>query len=319
MVNTVVFDIGNVLIDFRWQGLFEDLGFTGEKYEAIANATVRSQWWNEFDRGCMELEEIVGKFTENAPKYEAEIRSIFDNMDNLLRGRGYADEWIRELKDRGCKVYILSNMSKPAHEVHGKGCMSFLDEVDGAILSYQEKMIKPDTAIYLRLCEKFGLLPQECLFIDDRADNVAGAEAAGMTPRFSMAMSASMPTTLPEHLYQSRGGRYGVLVARGPRQPEMGSRSLVTSRSVKVESSRRTHRTGREPRTTSTREPGGMGIGRKPSMTAIAGEDSGLDSTATVDRGETTSGFVNRACALLGTTRMASSSGHSTGPPAEKA
>jgi putative hydrolase of the HAD superfamily len=42
MVNTVVFDIGNVLIDFRWQGLFEDLGFTGEKFEAIANATVRS-------------------------------------------------------------------------------------------------------------------------------------------------------------------------------------------------------------------------------------------------------------------------------------
>ena len=53
MINTVVFDIGNVLIDFRWQGLFEDLGFCGEKFERIADATVRSQWWNEFDRGIM--------------------------------------------------------------------------------------------------------------------------------------------------------------------------------------------------------------------------------------------------------------------------
>ena len=118
MVNTVIFDIGNVLVDFRWQGLYEDLGFTGEKFEKIADATVRSQWWNEFDRGILTLEEIIGKFTENAPEYEQEIRSIFDNMDNLLRGRAYANEWIRELKERGCKVYILSNMSKPAHEVH---------------------------------------------------------------------------------------------------------------------------------------------------------------------------------------------------------
>ena len=111
MINTVVFDIGNVLIDFRWQGLFEDLGFCGEKFERIADATVRSQWWNEFDRGIMSLEEIIQKFTENAPEYEKEIRSIFDNMDNLLHGRAYANDWIRELRARGCKVYILSNMS----------------------------------------------------------------------------------------------------------------------------------------------------------------------------------------------------------------
>ena len=99
MINTVVFDIGNVLIDFRWQGLFEDLGFTGEKFERIADATVRCQWWNEFDKGELSLEEILAEFIKNAPEYESEIRSIFDNMENLLRGRGYADEWIQELQD----------------------------------------------------------------------------------------------------------------------------------------------------------------------------------------------------------------------------
>ena len=76
MINTVVFDIGNVLIDFRWQGLFEDLGFCGEKFERIADATVRSQWWNEFDKGIMSLEEIIQKFTENAPEYEKEICTV---------------------------------------------------------------------------------------------------------------------------------------------------------------------------------------------------------------------------------------------------
>ena len=180
MVNTVVFDIGNVLVDFRWQGLFEDLGFTGDKFERIADATVRSQWWNEFDKGCMELEEILAKFVEKAPECEKEIRNIFDHMDNLLRGRSYADEWIRELKERGCKVYILSNMSKPAHEVHGKGCMKFLDEVDGAILSYQEKMIKPDRCIYELLCDRFQIEPQTAVFLDDTLKNIEAAKEFGL-------------------------------------------------------------------------------------------------------------------------------------------
>ena len=180
MINTVIFDIGNVLVDFRWQGLYEDLGFTGEKFEKIADATVRSQWWNEFDRGILTLEEIITKFAENAPEYEQEIRSVFDNMDNLLRGRAYANEWIRELKQRGCKVYILSNMSKPAHEVHGKGCMSFLDEVDGAILSYQEKMIKPDRCIYELLCDRFQIVPETAVFLDDTIKNIEAAKEFGL-------------------------------------------------------------------------------------------------------------------------------------------
>ena len=180
MVNTVVFDIGNVLIDFRWKELFEELGFVGDKFEKIADATVRSQWWNEFDKGEMSLEEIIEKFLENAPGYENEIRSIFDHMDNLLRGRGYADAWIRELQERGCKVYILSNMSQLAHEVHGNGCMSFLDLVDGAILSYQEKMIKPDRCIYELLCSRFGIEPQTAVFLDDTIRNIEAAEEFGL-------------------------------------------------------------------------------------------------------------------------------------------
>ena len=180
MINTVVFDIGNVLVDFRWQELFQDLGFTGEKFERIADATVRCQWWNEFDKGVLSLEEILVEFIRNAPEYEMEIRSIFDHMDTLLRGRDYAEEWISELQERGYKVYILSNMSKPAHEVHGDGCMRFLKKVDGAILSYQEKMIKPDRCIYELLCERFKIKPETAVFLDDTIKNIEAAKAFGL-------------------------------------------------------------------------------------------------------------------------------------------
>ena len=180
MINTVVFDIGNVLVDFRWQELFQDLGFTGEKFERIADATVRCQWWNEFDKGVLSLEEILVEFIRNAPEYEREIRSIFDHMDTLLSGRDYAEEWILELQERGYKVYILSNMSKPAHEVHGDGCMRFLKKVDGAILSYQEKMIKPDRCIYELLCERFQIKPETAVFLDDTIKNIEAAKAFGL-------------------------------------------------------------------------------------------------------------------------------------------
>lgn len=180
MINTVVFDIGNVLVDFRWKELFLELGFTGEKFERIADATVRSPWWNEFDRGLMSLEEIIAKFTENAPECEKEIRSIFENMNRLLIGRDYADSWIQELKERGCKVYVLSNMSKPAHEVHGDGCMSFLKAVDGAILSYQEGMIKPERCIYELLCNRFQIVPETAVFLDDTIRNIEAAKEFGL-------------------------------------------------------------------------------------------------------------------------------------------
>lgn len=180
MINTVVFDIGNVLVDFRWKELYEELGFAGEKFEKIADATVRSPWWNEFDRGIMSLEEIIAKFVENAPEYETEIRSIFDHMDNLLKGRSYANEWIRSLQNAGYKVYILSNMSKPAHEVHGDGCMSFLNMVDGAILSYLEGMIKPDRCIYELLCDRFQIVPETAVFLDDTMRNIEAAKEFGL-------------------------------------------------------------------------------------------------------------------------------------------
>jgi len=58
--------------------------------------------------------------------------------------------------------------------------MTFLQYVDDALFSYQCKMIKPDREIYAYACEKFNILPQETVFIDDRAKNIAGAREFGL-------------------------------------------------------------------------------------------------------------------------------------------
>ncbi len=180
MINTVVFDIGMVLVYFRWRELFADLGFTGEKFDKIASATVHNPWWNEFDKGIMSVEEVVDKYVQAAPEYGVEIAKIYDYSHQFIEVFDYTDSWIRELKERGYKVYVLSNWSKPAYEANKNTHMKFLEETDGGILSFREGIIKPDPAIYQLLCDRYQINPKEAVFLDDNETNIEAARKYGL-------------------------------------------------------------------------------------------------------------------------------------------
>ena len=180
MMKSVVFDIGNVLVHFRWRELFADLGFEGEKFEIIANATVLNPWWNEFDRGLMTLPELIDKFAEKAPEYREDIEQIFEHGGEIVSLYDYAIPWIRDLKSRGYQVYVLSNWSKPVYEKVKDTHLRFLSEVDGGIMSFREGLIKPEREIYQLLCDRYNLDPKEAVFLDDNAANVQAARDFGL-------------------------------------------------------------------------------------------------------------------------------------------
>ncbi len=181
MIQNIIFDIGNVLASFRWQDLFKDLGFTGEKFNRIAAATVlHPTMWNEFDRSLMRDEEIIAKCIERAPEYEQEIRLIFTKTELLVEEYAHSFEWINGLKDQGYHVYLLSNYGRTSFEAardHGR--LSFLPLVDGGVISYEVQIVKPEPGIYTALLNKYKLKAEECVFLDDRAENIAAAEALG--------------------------------------------------------------------------------------------------------------------------------------------
>ena len=180
MINTVIFDIGMVLVYFRWKELYADLGFQGEKFDTIANATVHNPWWNEFDKGLMSVDEVVEKYAEKAPQYKQEITKIYDHSHEFIEIYDYTFPWIRELKEKGYKVYVLSNWSEPAYEANKDTHLSFLKEVDGGVLSFREGIIKPDRAIYQLLCDRYQINPGEAVFLDDNAANVETAREFGL-------------------------------------------------------------------------------------------------------------------------------------------
>ncbi len=179
MINTVIFDIGNVLTDYTWKEFFAKFDFTEEVRERLYQATVLNEDWNQLDFGILSTEQIVGLFQENDPGIAKEIEQTMADLNGLVTRRDYAIPWIEELKEQGIKVLVLSNFSEKAVEDCGDA-LDFLPYVDGGILSYREKVIKPMPEIYQRLIQQYDLIPEHCVFIDDLQRNLDGAVAFGI-------------------------------------------------------------------------------------------------------------------------------------------
>ena len=179
MIRNLIFDIGNVLTDFRWKEFLQDKGFDEEMIARIAAASVQNPLWCEFDRGTWTEEELMQAFVKEAPLLEKELHLAYDDIHGMVTPREYAIPWLQELKSKGYGVYYLSNFSKKA-EVECSECLNFLPYMDGGILSYQEKLIKPDPAIYTLLLERYGLVAEESVFLDDTLANVEAARKLGI-------------------------------------------------------------------------------------------------------------------------------------------
>jgi len=215
MIRNIVFDIGNVLAYFRWRDLFRDLGYTEEKFDRIAAATIlHPTMWPEFDRSLMSDEEIISRCVDRAPEYEKEIRRLFEQTELLIEEYTYSYHWMKELKERGYKIYLLSNYGKTSFEAardHGR--LSFMPLIDGSVISYEVKIVKPEPGIYKALINKYDLVAEECVFLDDREENVEAAMKMGfhgiVVEGYEQAAKA-LNNMLKEANETNRAGLFGV-------------------------------------------------------------------------------------------------------------
>ena len=181
MIKNVIFDIGNVLVDFRWRVLMEELGLPAETQAIFAKTVFGSRWWGELDHGIYEEAEILAHFREDNKEHLDEFDLVWDNRGRLVEPYAYAVAWIEQLKASGLKVYLLSNYPRDVFTLHTEcGCFPFLDRVDGRVVSGFVKMVKPNADIYEYLLSEYGLAAGECVFVDDREENVETARALGM-------------------------------------------------------------------------------------------------------------------------------------------
>lgn len=179
MIKNVIFDIGGVIARLRTDDFLADKGYDPETAGRIEAAGLGSQHWKELDRGVMPFEQVIELFVSEDRDIADEIRAAYSDMKGLVRICPYAIDWIDSLKRRGYKVYYLSNWPYKLR-CDEPDAIAFIPHMDGGVFSYEEKLIKPDPAIYQRLMSRYGLNAEESVFIDDLAENVAAARELGM-------------------------------------------------------------------------------------------------------------------------------------------
>lgn len=177
--DTVIFDIGNVLIHFAWEDYLHSLGFEGETFEHVADAMFRNADWNAGDSGLVTTEEWLQLFLENDPAYEQEIRQAFAGFGASIVPFSFTEKWIAYFREKGMKIYYLSNYSDEMYR-QSKEIIAFIDAFDGGVFSWKEKCMKPDEKIYKILLDRYDIDPEHAIFFDDRAENVETACKLGI-------------------------------------------------------------------------------------------------------------------------------------------
>ena len=179
MIRNIVFDMGNVIIRFD-PGFFIDReGVTDPAdRKLILNELFQSVEWAQMDRGILTEETAEPSILSRVPD------RLKDTVHRLLFSWSWPRDTIpgmenivRKLKEAGYGIWLLSNASVAQHTYWPKVPVSRL--FDGTLISCDLGIVKPMPEIYSAFTEKYGLLPGECVFIDDSPPNVAGAVACG--------------------------------------------------------------------------------------------------------------------------------------------
>jgi 2-haloacid dehalogenase len=178
-IDTVIFDLGEVLIPWDPRNLYRKLIPDAETMERFL-AEVCSPEWNARQDGGRSLADGTAELLATFPHHEVWIRAFYDRWPEMLGAviEGSA-ELLRELQAKGYRVLALSNWSAETFPV-ARPLYPILEAFEGLVISGQEGTTKPDPAIYRLLCERYGVVPERAVFLDDSLRNVQGAQAIGM-------------------------------------------------------------------------------------------------------------------------------------------
>lgn len=179
MIKNVIFDVGKVLVDYKPDIFMAKIGLNEEERAAVNAAMFDHPLWLEGDAGTYPADEFLGMFIANDPAHEAAIRLAYEHMGIIIEPYAYVVPLLEELQEKGLDLFVLSNYPEFLLE-KTRPRMVFLPYMKDCVFSGVVKDMKPNASIYRLLLERNHLLPEECVFIDDRLENVESAKALGI-------------------------------------------------------------------------------------------------------------------------------------------
>ena len=171
--------MGNVLLDYNPDAAMQMLGINEKAKPVIMKELFCGNEWVQLDLGNISIDEAFENIKQRIhEEYHSDLRKCIDEWDVCMVPVDGAKDFCEFVKSKGFGVYVLSNAHKSFYSYFPR--YFDLDFFDGVVVSADVHTVKPDIKIYKYLLEKYSLKAEECLFIDDRADNVEGAKKAGM-------------------------------------------------------------------------------------------------------------------------------------------
>lgn len=179
MIKNIVFDMGNVIIRFDPELFMVRLGLAEEDRKLLKRELFVSLEWSRMDRGSLTDEEAAEIVCLRVPeRLHDAVRRLVGMWDRPILPVEGMYELVEELRGMGYGIYLLSNASFRQHDYWPRVPASKF--FDGTLISADVKLVKPQPEIYRLLCDKFSLVPEECVFIDDSTSNAEGAYFCGI-------------------------------------------------------------------------------------------------------------------------------------------
>lgn len=180
MIRNIVFDMGMVLMDYHPMAACRAAAPDEESARLVFNALFAHPEWLKLDDNTIEQDELGRRAMARLP--EDGLRALVPKLlgelpENVLSPIPEMTELADELIRGGLRVYLLSNAGLVFSR--RREIVPNLDRFHGVLFSADEGLVKPDPAIYRLLTARYGLRPEECLFVDDKEENVQAARALG--------------------------------------------------------------------------------------------------------------------------------------------
>ena len=179
-IQTIIFDLGNVLIDWEPRRLFRKIFDDENEMEHFLNHICTPDWNVQQDKGRT-IAEATSTLVAQHPEYKLQIEAFYGRWEEMLGGaiQPSVDILTQLHEAQTHRLVALTNWSTETWPVALRD-YEFLNLFEGILVSGEEKMIKPQREIYELVCNRYQIEPTTAVFIDDSLKNVRGAEAYGM-------------------------------------------------------------------------------------------------------------------------------------------
>ena len=179
MIRNIVFDLGNVLVDYDPVKYMRSFGYDDQTVETLMHL-IHDREWQLYDRGDYpSFVDLCNVLCRKHPDYRDAFQRIL--QPTWVRIHTVNEDtaaYLSALKTRGYRIYLLSNLSKESYELIK--LYPFFKLIDGGVFSFQEHICKPEDAIYQTLISRYDLVPSETVFLDDSACNIEAAQKNGL-------------------------------------------------------------------------------------------------------------------------------------------